>query len=112
MGQDSFCEIAFSHWLRRVTCRSVIVSVLHGSVQITGFVNHFVYKRTTKGNYEKPQKLSEFCKFSTKSRMSWTMNNLKDSFTIMKANITTRQKTLKLTIQCECHGVTPRRSTA
>ena len=37
-----------------------------GSVRNTGFVSHFVYKRTKKGNFEKPQKFNEFSKLSTK----------------------------------------------
>ena len=38
-------------------------------VRISGFVSHYVYKRTTKENFEKPQKISEFSKLSTKSCM-------------------------------------------
>ena len=34
----------------------------YGPVRITGFVSHFVYKGTTKGNFEKPQKFNEFSK--------------------------------------------------
>ena len=37
-------------------------------------------KGTTKRNFEKPQKFNEFSKLGTKSCMSRTMNNLKDSF--------------------------------
>ena len=48
-------------------------------------------KGTTKGNFEKQQKINEFSKLSTESSMSQTMNNLKDNFTIMKA-ITTRKQ--------------------
>ena len=93
----AYGEIACSDWLRRITCRSVSFRI--GQVRITGFVSHFVYEGTTKGNFEKPQKFNEFSKLSTKSCMSRTMNNLKDSFTIMKA-ITTRKTTLKMTILC------------
>ena len=50
-------EIACSDWLRRVTCRSVSFRI--GPVQIMGFVSHVVYKRTTKGNFEKPPKKSD-----------------------------------------------------
>ena len=64
-AQATSGEIACSDWLRRVTCRSVIFRI--GSVQITGFVSHFVYEGTTKGNFEKPQKFDEFSKLSTKS---------------------------------------------
>ena len=58
----------------RVTCRSVIFRI--EPIQITGFFSHFVYKGTTKLNFGKPQ----FIKLSTKSCMSQTMNNLKETF--------------------------------
>ena len=96
MAQATSGKIACSNWVRRVTCRSVICRI--GPVWITGFVSHFVYKGTTKGNFEKLQKFNEFSKLNTKSSLSWTMNNLKESFTIMKA-ITTRT-ILKMTILC------------
>ena len=57
--------------------------------------------RATKGNFEKPQKCNEFSKLNTKSCMSRTMNNLKESFTVMKA-IITRKTTLTL---CVCIGL-------
>ena len=57
----------------------------------------FVYKGMMKGNFEKPQKFDEFIKLSTKSCMSRTMNDLKESFTFMKA-IATRTTTLKMMI--------------
>ena len=60
MAQTTSGKIACSDWLRRVTCRSVIFR--NGPVRITGFVSHFVYKGTTKGNFEKPQKFNEFSK--------------------------------------------------
>ena len=50
-------------------------------------------------NFEKPQKFNEFSKLSTKSCKSRKMNNLKESFTIVKA-ITTTTATLKMTILC------------
>ena len=74
IAQVTSSEIACYHWLTRVTCRSVSFSI--GPVRITGFVSRFVYKRTAKGNFEKPQKLNEFSKLSTKSCMNRTMNNL------------------------------------
>ena len=83
MAQATSGKIACSNWLRYVTCRSVIFRI--GQVRITGFVSHFVYKVTTKVNFEKPQKFSEFSKLGTNSCMSRTMSNLKESFTIMKA---------------------------
>ena len=86
-----------SDWLRRVTCRSVSFRI--GQVRIMGFVRHFVSKRTTKRNVEKPQKFNEFSKLSTKSCVNRTMNNLNDCFTILKA-ITTRKTTLKMAILC------------
>ena len=92
MAQATSGEITCSHWLRRVTCWSVSFRI--GPLRITGFVSRFVYKRTRKGNYEKPQKLNEFSKLSTRSCMSRTMNNLKESFTIMKA--ITRKTILKM----------------
>ena len=49
-------------------------------------------------NFEKPQKFNEFSKLSTKSCKSRKMNNLKESFTIVKAITTTA--TLKITILC------------
>ena len=94
MAQATCRKIACSDWLRRVTCRSVIIRI--GPVRITGFVSHFVYKGTAKGNFEKPQKFNKFSKLSTKSCMSRTMNNLKESFTIVGARTTT----LKMTILC------------
>ena len=90
-------KIACSNWLRRVTCRSVIFRI--GPVRITGFVSHFGYKGTTKGNFEKLQTFNEFSRLSTKSCMSRTMNNLKESFTIMKT-ITTGKTTLEMTFLC------------
>ena len=51
MAQATSGKIVCSDWLRRVTRRSVIVLI--GPVRITGFVSHFVYKGTTKGNFEK-----------------------------------------------------------
>ena len=93
-AQATFCKIACSDWLRRVTCRSVSFRI--APVRITGFVSHFVYKGTTKGNFKKPQKFNEFNKLST--CMSRAMNyNLKESFTVMKA-ITTRTTIWKITI--------------
>ena len=59
-----------------------------GRVRITGLVSHFVYKGTMKGDFEKLQKFNEFGKLNTKLCMSRTTNNLKESFTIMKAIIT------------------------
>ena len=50
MAQATFGEIACYDWRKRVTCR------------FKGFVSHFVYKRTTKGNFEKPKKFNEFSK--------------------------------------------------
>ena len=97
MAQATSGKIACSDWLRRVTCRSVIFRIR--PVRIAVFVSHFVYEATTKGNIEKPHKFNEFSKLSTKSCMSRTMNNLKESFTIMKA-ITTRKTILKMTILC------------
>ena len=97
MAQATSGKIACSDWLRRVTCQSVIFRT--GPVRITGFVSHFVYKGTTKRNFKKPRKFNEFSKLSTKSCMSRTMNNLKESFTVMKA-ITTRKTILKMTILC------------
>ena len=41
-----------------------------------------------KGNFQKPQKFNEFNKLSTKTCMSRTMNDQKERFTIMKANLT------------------------
>ena len=96
MAQVTSGEIACSNWLRCVTCRSVIFRI--GQVRITGFVSHFVYKVTTKGNFEKPQKSNEFSKLSTKLCMSRTMSNLKESFTVMKA--ITRTTILKMTTLC------------
>ena len=64
-------KIACSNWLRRVTCRSVILRIR--PVWITGFVSHFVHKGTTKGNCEKLQKFNEFSKLNTKSCISRTM---------------------------------------
>ena len=96
MAQATCRKIACSDWLRRVTCRSVIIRI--GPVRITGFVSHFVYKGTAKGNFEKPQKFNKFSKLSTKSCTRRTMDNLKESFTIMKA-ITTIM-TLQMTILC------------
>ena len=69
----------------------------NGSVRITGFVSYFVYKGTTKWYFEKLQKFNEFSKLSTKSCLSRTMNNLKESFTTMKAR-TTRTTILKITL--------------
>ena len=80
MSQATSGEIAFSNWLRRVMWRSVIFRI--GQVRITGFVSHFVYKVTTKANFEKPQKCNEFSKLSTNSCMSRTMNNQNESFTL------------------------------
>ena len=85
MAQAISGKIAGSNWLRRVTCRSVTFRI--GPVRITGFASHFVYKGTTKGNFGKPQKFYEFSKLSTKSRTSRTMNNLKESFTIINNNM-------------------------
>ena len=92
MAQATSGKIVCSDWLRRVTWRSVIVLI--GRVRITGVVSHFVYKGTTKGNFEKQQ---IFNKSSTKSCMSRTI--YKKSLTIIKA-ITTRKTTLKITILC------------
>ena len=78
MAQATSCEIVCSDWLSSVTCRSVIFRI--GQVRIAGFISHFVYKGTMKGNFEKPQEFNEFSKLSTKSCMSRTMNNLKESF--------------------------------
>ena len=94
MSQATSGEIAFSNWLRRVMWRSVIFRI--GQVRITGFVSHFVYKVTTKANFEKLQKCNEFRKLSIKSCMRRTMNNPKESFTIMKG-ITTRTTILNMT---------------
>ena len=82
MAQATSGKIAFFDWLRRVTRRSVI------------FVNYFVYKGRTKGNFEKQEKIN---KLSTKSSMSPAMSNLKVSFTIMEA-ITTKTTILDITI--------------
>ena len=78
IAQATSGEIACSDQRRRVTCWSVIIRI--GPVRITGFVSHFVYKRTTKGNFEKPQKFNQFSKLSTKICTSRTMKNLKESF--------------------------------
>ena len=68
-----------------------------GPVRITRFIRRFVWKKaTTKGNLEKPQKFNKFSKLSTKSCMSRAMDNLKESFTIMKA--ITRTTILKMMI--------------
>lgn len=51
------------------------------------FVRHLFYKGTNQtmiGNFKMQQKLNEFSKY-TKSFTSRTMNNLKESLTIMKA---------------------------
>ena len=56
MAQVASGEMARYNWLRRVMCQSVIFR--NGPVWITDFVSHFVYEETTKGNFEKPQKLS------------------------------------------------------
>ena len=53
MVQATSSKIASSGWLRRVTCRSVIYHI--ELVRIAGFVIHFVYKGTTKLNFEKLQ---------------------------------------------------------
>ena len=53
MAQTIFGKIACFDWLRRVTCRSVIYHI--ELVRIAGFVIHFVYKGTTKLNFEKLQ---------------------------------------------------------
>ena len=76
MAQATSGKIAYSDWLRRVTWRSVIFRI--GPDQITGFVSHLVYERTTK-------LLKAFNKLSTKSCLSRAMNNLKVSFIVMKA---------------------------
>ena len=55
MAQATSGEIACSHWLRRIMCRCGSFRI--GPVRITGFVSHFVYKRTANGNVEKPQKI-------------------------------------------------------
>ena len=65
MAQATSGKIVCSNWLKRVTCRSVFFR--NGPVPITGFVSHFVYKGTTIGNFEKPQKFNEFSKLSAKS---------------------------------------------
>ena len=89
--ESTFGEIPCSDWLRRVMCRTVIF-------RYWTFVSHFVYKATTKENFEKPQQFNEFSKLSTKLCMSRTMNNLKESFSIKK-EITTRTTTkLKMTV--------------
>ena len=62
MEQATFGEIAYSDWLRHVTCLSVSFRI--GPVRITGFVSHFGYKGTTKENFEKPQKFNSFSKIS------------------------------------------------
>ena len=97
MAQATSGKIVCSNWLKRVTCRSVFFR--NGPVPITGFVSHFVYKGTTIGNFEKPQKFNEFSKLRIKSCMSQAMNNLKDSFTVMKV-ITTRTTILKMATLC------------
>ena len=87
-------KIACSDKLIRVTCRSVIFCI--GPDRITDFVSHFVYKGIL---FEKPKQFNGFSKLSTKSCMSRTMNNLKESFTIMKA--IKKTTTLKMTILCD-----------
>ena len=44
----------------------------NGPVRIKGCVSHFVYKRTTKGNFEKLHKFNEFSHLSAKSCLSRT----------------------------------------
>ena len=102
IAQATSCKIAYFDWLRRVTCRSVIYRI--EPVRITGFVTHFVYKGTTKRNFEKLQRFNEFSRLSTKSCTSRRMNNLKETFTIMKA-VTTRTTILKMTILSRYFGM-------
>ena len=80
MAQTISGEIACSEWCRVQTCQICDSGIWR--VRITGFVSHFVYKGTTQWKLEKPQKCNEL---DTKSCTSWTMNYLKESFTIMKA---------------------------
>ena len=81
MAQTTSGKIACSDWLRRVTCRSAIFRTEPVCMSVC-FVGHFVSPfRTTKGNFENQQKFKEYNKLSTKSCMSWAMNDLKDRST-------------------------------
>ena len=79
MAQATSGEIACSHWLTRVTCRSVSFRI--GQVRITGFASHFVYKRTTKGTLKSRNHLTNLVNQALNNLciMSRTMNNQKES---------------------------------